>query len=106
VILEDLAHRVLAYEVAGRIPRGCWRGSRRVATVAPAARTAYDGPSGWLVTTVGARGRDWGRVIPSGGGTPPGPGDVVLVERMATTLALGRLLTRQHQSLERAGTRH
>src|SRR5438034_184395 len=69
----------------------------RWGAVAPAARTAYDGPSGWLVTTVGARGEDWGRVILVCGGAPPGPGDVVLVERMATTFALGRLLTRQHQ---------
>jgi PucR family transcriptional regulator, purine catabolism regulatory protein len=102
VILEDLAHRVLAYEAAGADPARLLEGfEARSRTVAPAARTAYDGPSGWLVTTVGARGEDWGRVILVCGGTPPGPGDVVLVERMATTLALGRLLTRQHQSLER-----
>jgi PucR family transcriptional regulator, purine catabolism regulatory protein len=34
-------------------------------------------------------------------GEPPGPGDIVLVERTATALALSRLLTRQHASLER-----
>ena len=59
---------------------------------------------GWLVTTVGARGEDWGRVILVCGG-PPGPVDTVLVERTATTLALARLLTRQHESLERQAHR-
>src|SRR5262249_22404616 len=34
-------------------------------------------------------------------GAPPSPGDMVLVERMATTLALGRLLAREHEGLER-----
>jgi purine catabolism regulator len=102
VILEDLAHRVLDFEAAGADPGGLLEGfEARSRAVAPAGRTAYDGPSGWLVTTVGARGEDWGRVILVCGGAPPGPGDIVLVERMATTLALGRLLTRQHQSLER-----
>src|SRR5207244_13284631 len=67
-------------------------------------RTWYDAAAGWLVTTVGARGEDWGRVILVCDG-PPGPGDRVLVERAATTLALGRLLTRQQESLERQGPR-
>ena len=57
-------------------------------------------PAGWLMTTVGARGEDWGRVILVCDAAP-GPGDLVLVERTATTLALARLLARQHQSLER-----
>jgi PucR family transcriptional regulator, purine catabolism regulatory protein len=101
VILEDLAHRVLAFEAAGADPARLLEGFEgRSRAVEPAARTAYDGPSGWLITMVGARGEDWGRVILVCG-TEPGPGDMVLVERMATTLALGRLLARQHQSLER-----
>jgi len=100
VILEDLAHRVLAFEAAGADPGLVLDGFEgRSRAVAPAARTAYDGPSGWLITVVGARGEDWGRVILVCG-TPPAPGDLVLVERMATTLALGRLLTRQQQSLQ------
>jgi purine catabolism regulator len=102
VILEDLSHRVLACEPAGADPARLLDGfEARSRAVAPPGRTAYDEPSGWLITTVGARGEDWGRVILVCGGTPPGPGDMVLVERMATTLALGRLLARQHQSLER-----
>ena len=101
VILADLSHRVLACEPAGADPARLLDGfEARSRAVAPPARTAYDEPSGWLITTVGARGEDWGRVILVCG-SPPGPGDMVLVERMATTLALGRLLTRQHQGLER-----
>jgi PucR family transcriptional regulator, purine catabolism regulatory protein len=100
VILEDLSHRVLAFEAAGADPGRLLDGFEgRSRAVAPAARTAYDEPSGWLITVVGARGEDWGRVILVCG-RPPGPGDMVLVERMATTLALGRLLTRQQQSLQ------
>ena len=100
VILEDLAHRVLAFEAAGMDPARLLDGfEARSRAVVPAARTAYDEPSGWLITTVGARGEDWGRVILVCG-APPGPGDMALVERMATTLALGQLITRQQQSLQ------
>src|ERR1022692_4077800 len=73
--------------------RRCWPASQP-------ARTAYDESSGWLITMVGARGEDWGRVILVCG-APPGGTDTVLVERTATTLAIGRLLARQHESLER-----
>ena len=105
VILEDLSHRVLAFEPAGADPARLLDGfEARSRAVAPAARTAYDGPSGWLITTVGARGEDWGRVILVCDG-PPGAGDTVLVERAATTLALGRLLARQQESLERQAHR-
>ncbi|HUY46421.1 MAG TPA: helix-turn-helix domain-containing protein [Streptosporangiaceae bacterium] len=70
----------------------------------PSPRTAYHASCGWLVTTVGARGEDWGRVILACDG-PPGPVDTALVERTATTLALGRLLARQQESLERQAHR-
>jgi PucR family transcriptional regulator, purine catabolism regulatory protein len=101
VILEDLSHHVLACEPAGADPASLLDGfETRSRAVARGARTGYDQPSGWLVTMAGARGEDWGRVILVCG-QPPGPGDIVLVERTATTLALARLLTRQHASLER-----
>ena len=60
--------------------------------------------SGWLVSTVGARGEDWGRLFLSCPG-PPGPQDTSLLERAATTLALGRLLARQAESVERQAHR-
>jgi purine catabolism regulator len=101
VILEDLSHHVLACEPAGTDPARLLDGfETRSRAAAQPARTAYDESSGWLVTMVGARGEDWGRVILVCDG-PPGGTDTVLVERTATTLALGRLLARQHESLER-----
>ncbi len=106
VILEDLSHHVLACEPAGADPAALLDGfEARSRAVAPAGRTAYDEPSGWLVTMAGARGEDWGRVILVCG-QPPGAGDIVLVERTATALALARLLTRQHESLERQAHAH
>jgi purine catabolism regulator len=101
VVLENLAHQVLAADTAGSDPAellGGWETRSRA--VRPEERTSYDESSRWLVTGVGARGEDWGRLIIVGEG-PPSPRDVVLVERAATTLALGRLLEQHAQSLER-----
>ncbi|GGO76804.1 PucR family transcriptional regulator [Nonomuraea cavernae] len=101
VLLENLAHQVLACESAGRDTGALLAGwETRSRAVAPAERTAYDAASGWLVTTVGARGQDWGRLILLCD-VPPSPRDLVLAERAATTLALGRLLERHQESLER-----
>jgi len=106
VILADLAHRVLACEPASADPARLLadfaRRSRAVGAASP--RTAYDEASGWLFTPVGARGEDWGRVILVCDGPPTGT-DTVLVERAATTLALGRLLTRHRESLDRQAHR-
>jgi PucR family transcriptional regulator, purine catabolism regulatory protein len=113
VILEDLSHRVLACSAAGADPGRLLSGFEQRARAVPGPagpraaaprRTFYDEPAGWLVTTVGARGEDWGRVILACGGPPTGP-DTVLIERTASTLALGRLLTRQQESLERQAHR-
>jgi purine catabolism regulator len=105
LILEDLSHHVLACEPAGTDPATLLADfGARSAAVPSSPRTAYHPGPGWLVTTVGARGEDWGRVILACAG-PPGPVDTVLVERAATTLALGRLLARQQESLERQAHR-
>jgi len=105
VILEDLSHRVLACSPAGADPRRLLAGFEQQArAVTGLRRTFYDERSGWLVTTVGARGEDWGRVILACEGPPAGP-DTVLIERAASALALGRLLTRQQESLERQAHR-
>ncbi|MER7457423.1 PucR family transcriptional regulator [Micromonospora sp. NPDC126480] len=129
VVLENLSRQVLAYDPAGQSAEllldGWEQHSRRVR---PAGRTAYDADSGWLVTTVGARGQDWGRLLlrwpgdgelTSGRGAPgharvdepaPVPGRTpdtpptrltILVERAASTLALGRLIRRDAEGLER-----
>ncbi len=118
VILADLSHRVLACEPGGADPARLLadfaRRSRAVSPGAPAGRpgapagrpgrTVFDEASGWLFTPVGARGEDWGRVILVCDGTPTAT-DAVLIERAATTLALGRLLTRHAESLDRQAHR-
>ncbi|MGF1428587.1 PucR family transcriptional regulator [Kitasatospora sp. LaBMicrA B282] len=106
VVLENLSHQVLAHD-----PAGCTeaelldRWERRSRAVRPAGRTGHDPRSGWLVTAVGARGEDWGRLVLVG---DPGPLPdqeshpcTMLLERGAATLALNRLLVRDRESLER-----
>jgi purine catabolism regulator len=108
VILADLSHRVLACEPGSadpaRLLAGFARRSRALSALGSPGRTVYDEASGWLFTPVGARGEDWGRVILVCD-APPGGTDTVLIERAATTLALGRLLTRHAESLDRQAHR-
>ncbi|HEX3487995.1 MAG TPA: PucR family transcriptional regulator ligand-binding domain-containing protein [Streptosporangiaceae bacterium] len=105
VILENLAHQVLACATAAQDAAGLLAGfATRSRAVATDDRTGYDPMAGWLVTVVGARGQDWGRLIMVRGG-PPAPRDLALLERAATTLALGRLLDHQRESLERQAHR-
>jgi purine catabolism regulator len=105
VILEDLSHRVLACSPErADLRRLLADFERRARAAAGRQRTFYDERAGWLVTTVGARGEDWGRVILACDG-PPAATDTVLIERAASTLALGRLLARQQESLERQAHR-
>ena len=123
VVLENLSRRVLAYHSVGENPRllldGWEQHSRRIQ---PTGRTAYHADTGWLVTMVGARGQDWGRLLLrcpaaglSGSGVSCGSGVSdgstgsggpllrwsILLERAASTLALGRLIRRDAEGLER-----
>ncbi|MGI5519755.1 PucR family transcriptional regulator [Micromonospora sp. CA-259024] len=117
VVLENLSRQVLGYDPAGESAEllldGWEQHSRRIR---PAGRTAYDLDSGWLVTVVGARGQDWGRLLlrwPASGESPitraseptadAGPPTrlTILIERAASTLALGRLIRRDAEGLER-----
>ncbi|HEY1621975.1 MAG TPA: helix-turn-helix domain-containing protein, partial [Streptosporangiaceae bacterium] len=105
VILENLAHQVLACAAGARDTASLLAGfATRSRAVVTQERTGYDPTSGWLVTVVGARGQDWGRLIMVCG-EPPAPRDLALLERAATTLALGRLLDHQRESLERQAHR-
>jgi len=123
VILADLSHQVLACEPGSadpaRLLAGFARRSRALSVSGTSGtsgtsgasgasgasgRTVYDEAAGWLFTPVGARGEDWGRVILVCDG-PPGGTDTVLIERAAATLALGRLLTRHQESLDRQAHR-
>ncbi|HTX84061.1 MAG TPA: PucR family transcriptional regulator ligand-binding domain-containing protein [Streptosporangiaceae bacterium] len=101
VILENLAHQVVACAPLGQDAASLLAGfAARSRAVRVSGRTGHDATAGWLVTVVGARGQDWGRLIMLRGGAPA-PGDEALIERAATTLALGRLLDHQRESLER-----
>ncbi|MGC4772890.1 PucR family transcriptional regulator [Micromonospora sp. DT44] len=115
VVLENLSRQVLGYDPAGQSAEmlldGWEQHSRRIR---PAGRSAYDLDSGWLVTVVGARGQDWGRLLlrwPASGdvathrASEPTAGPptrlTILIERAASTLALGRLIRRDAEGLER-----
>lgn len=99
VVLENLVHQVIAYDTAGHPVDDViddWEAHSRA--VHNVARTEYHPGSDWLVGTVGARGRDWGRLVL----LSPGPGLKrleMLVERAASTLALGRLVERDLESM-------
>lgn len=101
VVLENLAHQVLAHDAAGQDPARLlerWEGRSRRARID--GRTGWDADAGLLVTMVGARGQDWGRLLLIRD-EPPEPLDLVLLERAAATLALNRLIARDLESLER-----
>jgi purine catabolism regulator len=105
VVLENLAHQVLAVDAAGLDLAAVLDGwEDRSRAVRVPERTAYDAVSGWLVTTVGARGQDWGRLVLVTV-TPPTVRDSMLLERGAATVALSRLLERDRESLERQSHR-
>jgi len=110
VVLEDLAHRVLAFDAAGADPTELlegWEARSHRATTA-GRRTTHDPETGLLTTVVGARGEDWGRLVlvcGAPGDPPPEAWLFMLAERAATTLALIRLLDRDRESLERQAHR-
>ncbi|XVS61403.1 PucR family transcriptional regulator [Actinosynnema sp. CA-299493] len=101
VVLETLGHEVLAYDAAGQDPTALladW--GQRSRAVAVSERTAYHEQAGWLVTVVGARGADWGRLVLLSPEQPPHR-HVVVAERAASALAVHRLVARDRESLER-----
>lgn len=101
VVLETLSHDVLAYDTAGGNPGDLLRDwARRSRAVQLTERTSYDPEVGWLVTVVGARGNDWGRLVllcPE----PPPHRHIVVAERAASALAVHRLVARDREGLER-----
>ncbi|WP_199435088.1 PucR family transcriptional regulator [Qaidamihabitans albus] len=105
VVLETLSHEVLAYDAAGADPGELLAGwQQRSRPVRLGERTGYHGATGWLVTIVGARGHDWGRLILVCGEPPPHR-HVVVAERAASALAVHHLLTRDGDGLERQAHR-
>lgn len=105
VVLENLAHQVLAYDAAGtdagELLRN-WETKSRSARVT--GRTGYDETAAWLLTTVGARGHDWGRLVLVCAERPL-PRHTVVLERAASSIALNVLVERDQASLERQSHR-
>jgi purine catabolism regulator len=105
VVLETLSHEVLAYDVAGTDPGELLNGwYARSKAIQLGERTGYHAGAGWLVTVVGARGHDWGRLVIVCAEQPPHR-HLVVAERAASALALHRLTSRDTDSLERQAHR-
>jgi PucR family transcriptional regulator, purine catabolism regulatory protein len=107
VVLENLQHKILAYETAGepvesllddwvRRSRGASGGGRRL---------LVKGDESWLVTMVGARGEMWARLVAIADDTEPTDLAWAVLERAATALALNRLIERDREGLERQSHR-
>ncbi|MGY6654858.1 PucR family transcriptional regulator [Amycolatopsis sp. TRM77291] len=105
VVLETLSHEVLAYDTAGADPGELLPGwPSRSRPVQVGERTGYHPGAGWLITVVGARGHDWGRLVVVCGEPPPHR-HVVVAERAASALAVHRLVAKDTDSLERQAHR-
>ncbi|HWD05968.1 MAG TPA: PucR family transcriptional regulator [Amycolatopsis sp.] len=105
VVLETLAHEVLAFDTAGTDPGELLTGwPARSRVVQLGERTGYHAGAGWLVTVVGARGHDWGRLVLVCADPPPHRYRVV-AERAASALAVHRLVARDTDTLERQAHR-
>ncbi|GAA5155543.1 MULTISPECIES: PucR family transcriptional regulator [Amycolatopsis] len=104
-VLETLSHDVLAYDAAGADPGELLSGwLPRSRAVHVGERTGYAPEAGWLVTIVGARGHDWGRLVIVSDEPPPHR-HVVVAERAASALAVHRLVAKDSDSLERQAHR-
>jgi purine catabolism regulator len=102
IVLEDVNHRVLAVDTAGRDREQVlldWE--RRSRRARDEGRTATAGPERWLIVPVGAQGTPWGRLImlPAG---PPSRLDEMALERAAEALVMRRLIASDEHVFERA----
>ncbi len=105
VVFEGVAHQVLAFDPAGTSADQLLdRWEARSRSIRSPGRTTVDDEQGWVLATVGARGTTWGRLVIVLG-APPAPRHVVLAERAANALALGRLIEREDESVERQSHR-
>jgi purine catabolism regulator len=100
VVLEDLAHRAVAYSSGPADPAELlrdWESRSRAAGAR--AEVTTTSRQGWLLTPVGPRFQRWGRLV------MPRPDQdnpqlVMLLERAAEALALIRLVERDRAGLE------
>ncbi|HEX6233453.1 MAG TPA: PucR family transcriptional regulator ligand-binding domain-containing protein [Jiangellaceae bacterium] len=106
VVLENLAHQVLVCVSAGDPVDDLlddWEArSRFVRLTGPTEVASL--PDKWLVTTIGARGDQWGRVFLRLDGEPSTL-DTLALERGAGALAMNRLMEREQAGLERMAHR-
>ncbi len=108
VVLEDLAHRVVAFSTQAGRPEHLLRDWEARSRRCPwTERTAEAGLEGWLTCPVGPRAQHWGRLVmptvtgPAGrsatSATAATP--AMLLERAAEALAINRLLERERAGL-------
>lgn len=103
VVLEDLAHRVVAFAAGPSAASELlddWESRSRATQPAGRAspHTQLTRPEGWLVTPVGPRASRWGRLVLPDPTPAPEP-LAMLLERAAEALTLNRLVERDQVSL-------
>src|SRR6185312_16183630 len=119
VVLEDVAHLVLAFASAGVPASELLNGwAERSRLVHYREETARAGDAGWLQTPVGLRGQRWGRLVVPAGGPADGPtgghagsdgDDVMVLERAGQALTINRMAEWDQRELghqARAGLLH
>jgi purine catabolism regulator len=93
VVLEDLTHQALAVSASGRTAAALLDDWERRSRLVPAG-----GDEQWVVTSVGPRAEEWGRLI-----VPRRPADTArarrVLERAAAALALHRMIERDRSGL-------
>lgn len=97
VVLEDLAHEVMAHAGAGARVLRDWTARSREVAPGPGTRAVPE--HGWLVTDVGSRQGVWGRLVLAGSPSVPAAAARMLVERAAQALAVARLMERDVAAL-------
>ncbi|WP_448073278.1 PucR family transcriptional regulator ligand-binding domain-containing protein [Georgenia yuyongxinii] len=97
VVLEDLAHEVMAHAGAGAPVLRDWTARSREVAPGPGTRAVPE--HGWLVTDVGSRQGVWGRLVLAGSPSVPAAAAHMLVERAAQALAVARLMERDVAAL-------
>lgn len=101
VVLASPRHQVLSYVSGPQSAQAVLESFElQSRALSGAARTFFDRGSGWLVTSVEAQGKHWGRLILQTGQEPPYR-HIVLAEQAAASLALYLLHARQRDSIER-----
>lgn len=95
VVLEDLAHQAIALSAHGATTAALledWESrSRR-------GRTEDGGPEQWVITTVGPRTEEWGRlIVPVAVSNRPSV--TMVLERASVALALNRMIERNNTGL-------